>query len=198
MYNTKVFNGLVEAGKREVVVSKTVCRIIGVGAFVILIALGAWVRIPLPFTPVPITLQTFFVLLAGATMGPMLGMASCTSYVILGCMGLPIFFGGGGGLTHLLGPTGGYLIGFVVASWMVGRLIRAKEKANFLWVVMAMVFGSLVIYGLGSSWLAMMVGLDIKRAFLMGTVPFLPGDGIKVLLAASLYERAQKRLRNIF
>ena len=89
--------------KREVILNRTICRIIGVSAFVILTMLGAFVRIPLPFTPVPITLQTFFVLLSGLFLGQNLGGIAQLSYVLLGITGLPVFTGTGNGISYLLG-----------------------------------------------------------------------------------------------
>src|SRR5574341_1526984 len=104
---------------------RAVSATIGVVAFVIMTALGAHVRIPLPFMPVPITLQTFFVHLAGATLGPALGPVSQALYVLAGAAGLPVFAGGTGGLAYLVkGATTGYLLGFVVATALVGWLIR--------------------------------------------------------------------------
>ena len=91
--------------KKEVILDKTLCRVMGVLTFVILTSLGAFVRIPLPFSPVPITLQTFFVLLSGALLGSNLGTISQLSYLLLGASGLPVFTGAGSGLFYLLGPT---------------------------------------------------------------------------------------------
>jgi biotin transport system substrate-specific component len=102
---------------KEFISSKKAVAAIGVTFFVLATALSAYVRIPVPGSPVPITLQTFFVLLAGAVLGRKLGAASQIGYVILGAVGLPIFQGAGYGIAYLFGPTGGYLMGFAAAAY---------------------------------------------------------------------------------
>ena len=185
-------------GKREVVTNRVACALIGIGSFIAFTALGAFVRIPLPFTPVPITLQTFFVLLAGALLGKRLGTLSQLGYVFLGGLGLPIFAGATGGLILLFGPTGGYLLGFILAAYVIGKVLSVKEKANFGWVVLAMAIGSLIIYFLGAIQLALFAHLGVKKALLLGVVPFLPGDILKLFAAASLYCKLRNRVGRIF
>ena len=99
--------------------------------FAALIAVGAYIKIPIPFSPVPITLQVFFIFLAGAMLGARWGTLSVIVYLLLGIVGLPVFSGGASGLGVLLGPTGGYLIGFVVAAFLVGTLCEKKGTSNF-------------------------------------------------------------------
>ena len=127
---------------KEIVIDRTATRAIGLFCFIILTALGAYVRIPLPFTPVPITLQTFFVLLSGAVLGRKWGSASQMGYLLLGIVGLPVFAGAGAGFAYLFGPTGGYIIGFIVASWLVGRIIHQKTQGDASRIVLAMFIGS--------------------------------------------------------
>ncbi len=178
---------------------RAVSASIGVVAFVVMTALGAQVRIPLPFTPVPITLQTFFVHLAGATLGPALGPLSQSIYLMVGAAGLPVFAGGGSGLSYLLqGATSGYLIGFVMAPALVGWLIRRREDPGILWILASLAAGSLVIYACGVSWLAWSLHLSPGSAIAKGMLPFLAGDVVKTCAAAGLFRSYRRRARIMF
>jgi len=150
----------------------------------ILIALSAQVRLPLPFSPVPVTGQTFAVLLLGALLGRWRGAATVLAYLGEGVAGLPFFAGGGAGPAYVVGPTGGYLAGFLVAAWATGWLAERGWNRGILRVAAAMAIGSAAILGLGALWLANFVGTD--RAFAAGVVPFLVGDAAKIALAAAL------------
>jgi biotin transport system substrate-specific component len=183
--------------RREVVASKTISRVIGIITFIILTCLGAFVRIPLPFTPVPITLQTFFVLSSGAFLGGRLGLAAQLSYVLLGISGLPIFTGGASGLFYLFGPTGGYLFGFVLASFFVGRFIK-YTKNSLLQTFALLCLGDFIILASGVIWLKVILGYPLTRLMWMGFIPFLPGDLFKVGTAAVIYCKLQLRLKEIF
>jgi biotin transport system substrate-specific component len=141
----------------------------------------AQVRIPLPFTPVPITGQTFAVLLVGASLGSRRGAASLVLYLLLGMLGLPFFAGGASGLPALLGPTGGYLVGFIVAATLVGSLAARGLDRCVLGALLAFLAGEIVIYFFGIAWLG--VTLGIKQAFMAGCLPFLIGDAIKLVAA---------------
>ncbi len=178
---------------------RAVSCIIGVVAFVVMTALGAYVRIPLPWTPVPITLQTFFVQLAGATLGPTLGPVSQAVYLLTGAAGFPVFAGGGSGLFHLLrGVTTGYLIGFVMATALVGRLVRLRSDPGFLWILGSMAAGSLVVYACGISWLGWSLGLSLQSAVTQGMLPFLVGDVVKTCAAAGLFRSYRRCARIVF
>jgi biotin transport system substrate-specific component len=166
--------------------------LIGVATFTTLTALGAFVWIPLPFTPVPITLQTFFVLLGGAILGRRSGALSQLLYLGLGSLGLPIFAGISGGLSRLVGPTGGYLWGFVLAAYLVGRM--AKKKEWTLWSLMLIMgVGEAIILFLGTLWLAWILRIGIGQALYLGLIPFLPGDVLKLLGAASICYSIQSK-----
>jgi biotin transport system substrate-specific component len=179
--------------------ARAVSAIIGVVAFVVMTALGAHVRIPLPWTPVPITLQTFFVHLAGATLGPLLGPVSQTVYILAGVGGLPVFAGGASGLAYLLkGATAGYLLGFVVATALVGWLVRRRADPGILWIIASMAAGSLVIYTCGISWLAWSLNLSPQVAIAKGMLPFLAGDVVKTCAAAGLFRSYRRRARIVF
>ena len=149
-----------------------------IAGFSLLIALAAQVSIPLPFTPVPVTLQTFAVVLTGALLGSRRGAAAILLYLAEGLAGLPVFSLGRAGFAHLLGPTGGYLVGFVAAVWLVGLLVERRLAATFLGALFVLIAGHLVPYVTGVAWLA--ASLGVSRAVALGFVPFLAGDALKV------------------
>ena len=153
-------------------------------AFSLLTALSAWVSIPLPGTPVPITGQTFAVLLTGALLGPRLGLASILLYLAEGAVGLPVFHGGTSGPAVLAGPTGGYLIAYPFAAALVGALAERGWDRKPITMLLAMLLGSALIYAGGVGWLAHFAGW--RPAIFGGMIPFLPGDALKALLAAGL------------
>ncbi|ACV25330.1 biotin transporter BioY [Methanocaldococcus fervens] len=154
----------------------------------------AQIRIFLPWTPVPITGQTFSVLLDGVVLGRRWGGLSQAIYILLGGLGVPWFANFSGGFSHLLGPTGGYLIGFVVAALFIGYVVDKYVKSrNFLPMLAVMLFANFVIiYGFGllglGLWLALIKGSfpGIWELLWMGAFPFVPGDIIKAVLAASI------------
>ena len=183
--------------KKEIIVNKQVCRIIGVAVFIILTSLGAFVRIPLPFTPVPITLQTFFVLLSGAFLGSQLGAVAQFSYILLGLWGLPIFTGAGSGLLYLFGPTAGYLFGFILASLFVGRFIKYCQNSLLLTFGILCV-GDLILLISGVIWLGILLKHPLTKLLVIGFIPFLPGDLLKALIASGLFLRLKSRLKEIF
>lgn len=144
-------------------------------------AAGAYIIIPLP--PVPITFQTFFVYLAAALLGGRLGALSQFIYILLGVIGLPVFSGGKGGLGVLFGPTGGYLTGFLVAAFVIGKLVEMKKGANLTWLLIPMVVGTLIIYLLGILQLTLVAKLTLLKAISVGMLPFLIGDAVKIVVA---------------
>jgi len=147
------------------------------------VAAAAQVAIPLPFTPVPLTGQTFAVLLSGGLLGWRLGCGSLLLYLAAGAVGLPFYAQGRGGPETLVGPTAGYLLGFVLAAGVVGWLAQRGWDRSFPRAALAMAMGNLLIYALGVAVLSGYVG-GLQPAVLRGVLPFLPGDLIKVLLAA--------------
>ena len=159
----------------------------------LVIALGAQVAIQLPFSPVPITGQTMAVLLVGALLGSRRGALAVLAYIAEGLAGLPVFAGGAAGLARLFGPTGGYLVGFVAAAFLVGWLAERGWDRRFGTTLAAMTLGNLVIYAVGVVWLAVFVG-GLSRAWSLGVLPFLPGDVIKIILAAVLLPGGWKLL----
>lgn len=153
-------------------------------------ALLAQVRIPLPFTPVPLTGQTFAVLLVAAALGARRGAASLGLYAALGLAGLPVFAGGASGLAYVLGPTGGYLLGFVLAAWLTGRLAERGLDRRIRTAWLPFLAGTMVIYACGAGWLALSLG--VTKALALGVLPFLVGDAVKIMLAALALPAAWK------
>ncbi len=148
--------------------------------FAALIAVGAFIAIPIG--PVPIVLQNFFVMVAGLLLGPRWGVISCGVYLLAGGCGLPVFAGGTGGLGRFLGPTGGYLLAYIPAVYIIGVISQLKKKSVVL-DGSAMVVGSLVVYIMGVSWLKISTGMDWQKSIMVGMVPFLPGDLLKIVAA---------------
>ncbi len=154
----------------------------------LLVAVLAQVRVPLPFTPVPITGQTLGVLLAGAALGARRGTASLLLYAAAGTLGLPVFTGGGAGAAWLAGPTGGYLAGFVVAAYVIGRLAERGLDRRWRTALIPFLAGEGVIFVCGVLWLALFVGAD--RALQAGLWPFVPGEALKIVLAGAMLPAA--------
>jgi biotin transport system substrate-specific component len=152
--------------------------------FSLLTALAAQVVVPLPFTPVPLTGQTFAVLLTGALLGPRLGALAMLAYLLEGAAGLPFFRGGAGGVGHFSGATAGYLLAFPAAAYVTGALAERGWDRRFATAAAAMALGSFVILACGWAWLALMFKGGAE-AFRLGVAPFLPGDVFKVALAAA-------------
>ena len=152
-------------------------------AFSLLTALAA--QIVIPIGPVPITGSTFAVLLTGALLGSRLGAMSLIVYLMEGAAGLPFFYGGHGGLAHLLGPTGGYLVAFPAAAFITGAFAENGWDKRFHSAVVAMAIGSVVILLAGWAWFATVMHTAPWAAFKVSVMPHLVGDVIKILLAAA-------------
>jgi len=145
------------------------------------VALTAQVEIPL--WPVPLTLQTLGVLFTGAVLGSQRGALALLLYLTEGALGLPVFAGGASGVGYMLGPTGGYLVGFVVAAGVVGWLAQRGWDRRLVWATVAMVIGNVIIYVCGVAWLALFLG-DLWGALVKGMLLFVVGDLIKIAVAA--------------
>lgn len=152
-------------------------------SFSLLMALSA--QIVIPIGPVPITGQTFVVLLTGALLGSRLGAMAMIVYLIEGASGLPFFYGGSGGLGHLLGPTGGYLVAFPAAAFITGAFAEHDWDRRFVTAVAAMAIGSVVIMLSGWTWFALVTNTPMSVAFNLTVIKFIPGDIIKIILAAA-------------
>lgn len=150
----------------------------------LLIALSAQIQFILPFSPVPITSQTFTVLLLGALYGSKRGPATVMTYLALGVMGLPVFAGGAFGVARLVGPTAGYLVGFLVAAFVVGLLSERGWDRKPWTTGASMIIGNGIIYMTGVLWLSRFVGWQAVLS--TGFLPFLAGDALKIALATIL------------
>jgi len=148
----------------------------------VLVALFANVAIPLPFSPVPIALQGHVCLLLGALLGSRLVAITVLTYLLQGALGLPVFALGKAGFPILLGPTGGYLIGYVLGAWLTGYLIERSGSKSLQQAMLAMAIGNLAIYLCGLSQLSLFVG--IERVFFIGMLPFIIGDCLKLFGAS--------------
>ncbi len=164
--------------------------------FSLLTAAAAQVVVPLPFTPVPLTGQTFAVLLTGALLGPRLGALAMFAYLVEGAAGLPFFRGGAGGVTHFAGATAGYLFAFPAAAYVTGHLAERGWDRRYVPAAAAMALGSLVILACGWAWLALLFKGG-SEAFRLGVLPFLPGDVLKVALAAAALPAGWALLRRL-
>ena len=167
-------------------------RIIEIGIGALVVAVAAQAAVPVPFTPVPMTLQPLAVLVVGGLLGAAGGLAALTTYLALGLLGLPVFAGGSSGAVHLIGPTGGYLLAFPLAAAVTGAL--AGRSASVLRTLLACALGMLVIHAGGVAQLALLGG-NPAAAFRMGFVPFFTGDLLKVGLAAALILGLRSRVR---
>jgi len=148
----------------------------------VLVALAAQVAVPLPFTPVPWTLQPLAVLLVGALLGARRGAAALIAYLVEGASGLPVFAGGAFGVAPLMGPTAGYLFGFVPAAFVTGFLAERGWDRRFVTTWAAMALGSLTLFAFGVAWLSRFIGW--QGAVAAGLLPFVVGDLLKQVLAA--------------
>jgi biotin transport system substrate-specific component len=165
-------------------------RVFGIVGFAGLLALAAALRVPLPFTPVPVTLQTLVVLMAGVLLGSRAAVSSVGLYIGLGLMGVPLFTGMGAGSLYLLGPTGGYLVGFLAAAGWVGSVRPAMQRAAWpaRWALMAS--GIAIIYFCGALWLMVGFRWGLPQVWTMGIAPFLAADLVKAGVAAGCVRRS--------
>ena len=165
---------------------------LGVVAFAVATAFGAYVAVPVPLSPVPMTLQPLFVILAGALLGPWGGAAAMATYLAAGVAGVPVFSLGQAGLPWLLGPTGGYLIAFPVAAFAVGALAgtgpvsRRRDEAGALRLLFALSVGTSLIYLGGVSQLWILTRQELSVLLAEGVAPFALGDAAKILVALAV------------
>lgn len=170
-------------------------KVLGILFFCFATAAGALVRIPLPFTPVPLTLQTFFVVLSGLALGSAYGATSMTLYLLFGMLGLPFFTAGASGASWLLGPTGGYLIGFIAASSISG--IAARPETKPLLRPVYLILATMVILILGTIGLSLSSGQPIILSLVPGLVPFLPGDILKIAIAYGAWQSGKRIVNHV-
>lgn len=161
-------------------------------SFAVLLAVSALISFPIPFSPVPVTLQVLAVLIIAMILGPVYGTLSCGLYLVLGTVGLPVFHGGTSGVPILLGPTGGFLFAFPLAAlaggW-VARRISETRKSDGVRVVAGVCLSLLLIYLVGTVWLSVYLGINLYQAFQIGTVPFIAFDVLKAIVAVPIAMR---------
>jgi len=158
-------------------------RTVHISLMAALIAVGAFLAIPIG--PVPIVLQNMFVLLAGLLFGGRWGLACVAVYLLAGACGLPVFSGGTGGPGRLVGPTGGYLWGYLPAVYVTGWIAN-QPKPRALTDVLAMVCACLIVYAFGVTWLKILTGMSLGKTVSVGLLPFLPGDALKIAAAVPI------------
>jgi biotin transport system substrate-specific component len=160
--------------------------------FAALTAAGAFMAIPIG--PVPIVLQNFFIFLTGLLLGKRWGLASVAVYLLAGALGLPVFAGGVGGIGRFVGPTGGYLIGYLPAVWVIGW-IGGRETHRSFFDLFGMICGALIVYLFGVPWLKALTGMSWTKALSVGMVPFLVGDALKIAAAVPVARRLRPMMK---
>ncbi|MBA7498816.1 Biotin transporter BioY [subsurface metagenome] len=153
-----------------------------ISLFAALTAVGAFISIPI--YPVPLTLQTLFTLLAAMTLGSVMGASSQIIYVLLGIVGIPVFAGFKAGIGILFGPTGGFLFGFIISAYIIGKIIELKKEKNIFYYFLAGIIGTIILYIIGITQLSLVTGIGVKKALMVGMFPFLPGDILKIIAAS--------------
>lgn len=183
------------------------------GIFAALTAICSFITIPLGFTPIPLNLGTLAVFLTGGILGKKYGTLSMTVYVLLGAVGVPVFAGFRGGISVLLGPTGGYIVGYIVATFLIGcildRVFQRKpggsqrksaiggifKSTKKLWLcIIALILGMAACYYLGTFWFMFSTKTDLYAALMACVVPFVAGDAVKILAAALLIQKLRPLL----
>jgi biotin transport system substrate-specific component len=164
-----------------------------IAGFSLLLAFSAQIGIPLPFTPVPVTLQTMMVLATGALLGSRRGAAAVLLYIAEGAVGLPVFSLGRSGIAHLAGPTGGYLVGFVAAAFLAGLFSERGWDRNWILAFIGLMIADLALFVPALLWLGMFTGFT--NVLVLGALPFIFTDALKAALCASLLPLGWKLLR---
>ncbi len=175
------------SGSRSNVTVLALCAL-----FTALTAICSWISIPLPFTPVPVNLATFAVMLSGCILGPVYGTLAQIVYVLLGAIGAPVFSGGAGGLGIIAGPTGGYIICYMILAAVCGFITHMNSSAakpSIVKIALAMILGTLLLYTAGTIWFMYVTGNKILPSLMMCVVPYLPGDALKMIVGIAIIKR---------
>jgi biotin transport system substrate-specific component len=182
--------------KKDFALDKRTAGYLATFLFTVMTVLSGFVRIYMPFSPVPVTLQTFFVLLAGVSLSGYKGGISQILYLVLGILGAPVFSTQGSAYLYILGPGGGYMAGFVLAALFIG-LMPAWSKKSFPGLFLLMLAADAIILLSGAAWLGVLTGYGPARIFQIGVLPFVPGDILKACAAAAAYKAIKPRLDRI-
>ncbi|HEX6433931.1 MAG TPA: biotin transporter BioY [Gemmatimonadales bacterium] len=193
--NPEVTPAPAEAGRVSSLPSRIGRMAVPVALGTILVAISAQFVVPVPLSPVPMTLQPLAVLVVGGLLGAAAGVCALILYIALGALGLPVFAAGGSGILHLIGPTGGYLLAFPVAAGLTGALV-GRAPRSILRVLLACALGMVIIHLGGVAQLALLGG-NPAAAFRMGFLPFVTGDLLKIGLAAAVILAVGPRLRPV-
>jgi len=180
---------------KRILIRRDITMFFGSFIFALFITMGAFVYIPLPFTPVPITLQVLFVLLAGVILGERFGTLSMLLYTGAGAIGFPVFAGAVGGISVVLGPTGGYIVGFLVAPLIISAIIKKIGK-GIVATSLAMLAGLFVIYLFGVVHLSVFLANGFGTAVKLGVIPFVAGDLVKIALGVILVHSVWRKAWN--
>lgn len=183
-------NSVTVTNKRKAIAGTTLTAL-----FAALIAAGTFISIPLPFSPVPIVLQNFFALISGLILGPFLGGLAVGLYLLAGAIGAPVFAGASGGFVHFLGPTGGFLFGYLLAAITAGLIVgrpRAGGKSPLWRVILGAIAGILIIYAPGVIRLKYVIDGTWVQALAGGFVPFIIGDAVKTVAAIIISPRLRR------
>jgi biotin transport system substrate-specific component len=180
--------------RQGILENKAVFETVLVMSSVLLMALLAQIRIPLPFTPVPITGQTLGVLLVGSLIGTRLGALSMLVYLAMATVGFPFFAGGASGIEVWQGATIGYLVSYPIVSALMGWFAERGWDRHFGKLLGAMALGSAIIYLFGAGWMVLGLGMSVSTALMAGVIPFLIGDAIKAVIAAGVLPGGWKLL----
>ena len=172
--------------------TKILIKISLTALFAAITAAGAFIAVPIG--PVPIVLQNLFALLAGLVLGPLMGSAAVGLYLLAGILSLPVFAGGSGGIARFAGPTGGYLVGYLLAALTAGAIVGPPKniKIPLLRIIAAVIAGFLIVYVPGVIWLKISRNLGWAKAFLAGFVPFIIGDILKGIAAVLIAPRLRR------
>ena len=162
-------------------------KMVFISLFTALIAIGGYISFPIPFSPIPIVLSDFFLMLAGLCLGASGGAASMGLFLFLGAIGIPVFTGGKAGLAVFIGPTGGFLLGYLIGVYVLG-LVSEKNKPSFLKDLIGLIAANLVIFGFGVPWLKLLLKLTWGKALTLGLMPFVIGNIVKTIAALALIQ----------
>ncbi|MCX6352513.1 MAG: biotin transporter BioY [Bacteroidetes bacterium] len=194
-----------EIYKTHTVFANRIKLIPGVNSFVkelllvvagsLLIAVCARLTLYLPFSPVPITAQTFAVLVIGMSYGRIRAAITLIAYLAEGASGLPVFAGSHFGIAYLFGPTGGYLLGFVIAAYVLGAFAEKKFDRHFSLSFIAMVVGIAIIFFFGLGWMITLMNISLRQAFITGLLPFIPSAVVSIFSASVVLPLAWRFIR---